>query len=231
MAHHEDDELDETKEESELVEELAEEQGEEYDELIRFTLTGWGLGLTLAFILDALGFRTSGLAEWAVRTLSGEGESIFEGVFAFRKRIQGSVATMAQAYGWGKLIGMTFPWWVDLASRLAGLDVHGVEGFFIPYFYALGDQIGANVSGLVFLRGRMGSWSGAFKAYVRDPVMLSSLTVILFAPAALFIVRALGFRPDRQLFFALETIAVNLCWVPPAVGFWRQRQTMRSSKK
>gem|GEM_PF-6368599 len=37
----------------------------------------------------------------------------------------------------GKLIGMTVPWIIDWGSRLFSVDVCGVEGFYIPYFYAL----------------------------------------------------------------------------------------------
>jgi hypothetical protein len=27
------------------------------------------------------------------------------------------------------------PWFIDLGSRLMGINVYGVEGFYIPYFY------------------------------------------------------------------------------------------------
>ena len=47
---------------------------------------------------------------------------------------------------------MAVPWVVDLASRLAGIDVYGVSGFYIPFFYAMSDQIGGNVPGLLFFR-------------------------------------------------------------------------------
>jgi hypothetical protein len=36
--------------------------------------------------------------------------------------------------------------------------VYGVAGFYFPYFFALSDQIGANVSGVLFLRRREGAW-------------------------------------------------------------------------
>jgi hypothetical protein len=39
---------------------------------------------------------------------------------------------MAEAYGWGKLLGMVFPWMVDAVSRLAGVDVYGWRGYYIP---------------------------------------------------------------------------------------------------
>lgn len=169
--------------------------------------------------------QRSAVGQWFVRTVSGEGESILEGLYALRKRVSGAAGTMAEAYGWGKLAGMAFPWLVDWGSRLAGVDVYGVEGFYIPYFYALSDQIGANLSGFAFLCRREGSAAGAFRRYVRDAVMLSSLAVILIVPAGLFAARLLGFSPTTQLFTALETVAANLCWLPPLVGWLRERRS------
>lgn len=52
---------------------------------------------------------------------------------------------MAEAYGRGKFFGVFIPWIIDLVSRIAGVDVYGVEGFYIPYFYAISDQIGASI--------------------------------------------------------------------------------------
>ncbi|MCS6958333.1 MAG: hypothetical protein RMK75_07780 [Aquificaceae bacterium] len=74
---------------------------------------------------------------------------------------------------------MTFPWFVDFLSRLLGINVYGVEGFYIPYFYALSDQIGANLAGLIFLVKRSGSPRGVLKAYTKNPVMLTSLMALL----------------------------------------------------
>ena len=71
--------------------------------------------------------------------MSGEGESILEGLFALRRRLSGAAGSLAEAYGWGKLLGMAFPWAVDWGSRLAGVNVYGIEGFYIPFFYALSD--------------------------------------------------------------------------------------------
>jgi hypothetical protein len=119
---------------------------------------------------------------------------------------------------------MAVPWIVDGASRLAGVDVYGVEGFYIPYVYALSDQIGANVSGFIFLRRREGSAAKALENYLRDAVMLASLAVIFLVPAGLLAARLAGFSPTTQLFTALETIAANLCWVPPFVGWLRERR-------
>jgi len=200
------------------------EHREEFGELLRYTLVGFSGGLLLAGALDFLGLQRSGLGQWAVRTLSGEGESLLEGLYALRRSLARGAGSMAEAYGWGKLAGMAAPWAIDWASRRLGVDGYAVEGFYVPYFYALSDQIGANVSGLVFLRRERGSWSRAVVAYVRHPVMLTSLMVILVVPLALFSARLLGFSPATQLSTATETIAANLCWLPPLVGWLGERR-------
>jgi len=197
----------------------------EFGELVRYTLAGYVGGLLLASVLDHLGFHLSAIGQWLVRTVSGEGESVLEGLFALRKRLGKRTAGMAEAYGWGKVIGMTVPWWIDWGSRALGVDVYGVEGFYIPYFYAMSDQIGANVSGLLFLRKRSDSWKEAFVSYAQHPVMLTSLVVIVVVPMGLLLARTLGFRPSTQVLTALEVAASNLCWVPPAIGWlWEKRR-------
>ncbi len=201
-----------------------EHEEEEFGELIKFTLAGFAGGLGLGWLLDRVGFQKDARGQWAVRTLAGEGESILEGVFAIRKRLSGAASSLAQAYGWGKLIGMTVPWWIDLISRLLGVNVYGWEGFYIPYFYAMSDQLGANVSGFIYLYRKERSLSGAFKKYVKSPVMLTSLLVILIVPVGLLVARLLGFSPTTNLFVALETIAANLCWLPPLVGMLVERR-------
>lgn len=138
---------------------------------------------------------------------------------------------MAEAYGWGKLLGMAVPWLIDWGSRILGVDVYGVEGFYIPYFYALSDQIGANVSGLLFLKRNERSWSKAIWQYLHHPVMLASLVIILGVPVGLLIARLLGFSPTTQTYTALETIVANLCWVPPFVGWVRERKEKKSDKE
>ena len=203
---------------------MEEPESESFGELAKYTLSGFASGLVLAAILDGLGFQHSPLGQWLVRTVAGEGESLFEGAFAFRSRLRGAAGTLAEAYGWGKFLGMVLPWIIDAGSRLAGVNVNGVEGFYIPYFYALSDQIGANVSGLIFLRRRHGQWQLALGHYVRHPVMLASLAVILLVPLGLLAVRLAGFRPTTQIYTALETIAANLCWVPPVVGWYVERR-------
>jgi hypothetical protein len=52
-------------------------------------------------VLDQLGFQRSAIGQWLVRTLSGGGESIFEGIYAIRARLAGKVGSTAEAYGWG----------------------------------------------------------------------------------------------------------------------------------
>lgn len=202
------------------------EEGDEsgFSELIRYTIPGYLIGLGLGFTLDVFGYQTSPIGQWIVRTITGEGESILEGVFSLRQRILGRAAGMAEAYGWGKLIGMTFPWWIDLASRLLGVNVYGIESFYIPFFYGMSDQIGANISGLFFLRRREGNWGKAFQAYVRHPVMLSGLALILIVPVGLLTSRLLGFSPTTQVLTAFEAIAANLCWIPPMLGSFAERK-------
>lgn len=199
------------------------EQGE-FKELLKYTIPGYLGGLALAVGLDQLGFQQNPIGQAAVRTVSGEGESIFEGIFAIRQRLSGAVGSMAEAYGWGKLIGMSVPWIIDAGSRFAGVDVMGVEGFYIPYFYALSDQIGANISGMVYTYRKERSFSKAVKEYAKDPVMLTSGAVILAAPLGLLGARMLGFSPDTQVATAFETIAANACWLPPVVGWLNERR-------
>jgi hypothetical protein len=212
-------------EERQLEEVEGEElEGEEFGELLRYTVAGYAGGLLLGGVLDALGFQRSAVGQWLVRTLSGEGESILEGVYAIRQRLAGRVPSMAEAYGWGKLFGMAIPWVIDWGSRLLGVDVYGVQGFYIPFFYAMSDQIGANVSGALFLRRKEGSWQRGLAAYVRHPVMISGLAVVLAVPLGLLAARVLGFSPTTQVLTALETIVANLCWLPPAVGWLAERR-------
>ncbi len=206
---------------------IGEPEQEEFGELVRYTSVGFVGGLILGGMLDAVGLQRSGMGQWAVRTLAGEGESILEGVYALRQRLLSKAGSMAEAYGWGKLLGMAFPWVVDGFSRCAGIDMYGVQGFYIAYFYAMSDQIGANVSGALFLRRRTGSWGSACRRYMRHPVMLASLAVIIAVPAGLLTARLLGFSPTTQVRTALETIAANLCWIPPFVGWIMERREGR----
>jgi hypothetical protein len=204
----------------------CEEEG--FSELAKFTLPGYLGGIIVGAILDYFGFQKSAVGQWLVRTLAGEGESILEGIFSLRKRIGGGPGSLAEAYGWGKLTGMLVPWIIDWGSRLAGVDVYGIETFYIPYFYALSDQIGANISGFIFLKRRHQSYTGALEIYFKHPVMLTSLAIILLAPVGLLIARLLGFIPATQTLTAVETIAANLCWLPPVVGWLSER--LRSGK-
>ena len=200
------------------------EAQEEFGELAKFTVAGFAGGLTLGIGLDAFGFQLHPLGQWLVRTLSGEGESVLEGIYALRQRFRRASTTMAEAYGWGKLLGMMAPWIVDWGSRALAIDVYGVQGFYIPYLYSMSDQIGANISGLLFLRRDTGSWLATLARYVRHPVLLTSLAVVLIAPLGLFLARLGGFSPTTQTYTALEAIAANLCWVPPLVGALAERR-------
>ena len=213
---------------SKEVKESPEEKGE-FGELLKYTVPGYAGGLFLGALLDYLGFQHSSIGQWLVRTLSGEGESIFEGIYAIRQRLHQSSSSMAEAYGWGKFLGMIAPWIIDGGSRFLGVDVYGVEGFYIPYFYALSDQIGANISGLIFLSRKEGTWRKTINQYVHNIVMMTSLTIVLIVPIGLLLVRVTGFSPTTQIYTALETIVANLCWIPPLVG-WLREKSQRSSK-
>jgi hypothetical protein len=197
---------------------------ERFGELLKFTLAGFAGGLIAAALLDRLSFQQSALGQWFVRTLAGEGESLAEGLYALRRRLAQGTASTAEAYGWGKLLGVVFPWIVDLISRLAGVAVDAPAGFYIPYFYAMSDQIGGNLGGLVHFRRREGAWKPALARYLRHPVMLTGLGLLLLVPIGLLGARLAGFRPSTQMFTALETIAANLCWLPPLVGWWCERR-------
>jgi len=208
------------EEEKDNPEEIEEE---EFGELLKYTGVGFAGGLLIGTLLDFFGLQLSSIGQWVVRTMAGEGESIFEGIYAIRCRIRGSIGSMAEAYGWGKFFGMMVPWIIDWGSRLLGIDVYGVEGFYIPYFYALSDQIGANVSGLLYLHRKEREWSKTIDRYIHHPVMVVSLAIILLVPIGLFVVRFLGFSPKTQVYTALETIVANLCWVPPLVGWLKEK--------
>jgi hypothetical protein len=206
--------------------ETGRERGE-FGKLIRYTVLGYIGGLFVGFLFDIGGWQQSPIGQWIVRTLSGEGESVFEGIYAIRQRLFHGVHSMAEAYGWGKLMGMATPWIIDWVSRLVGVNVYAVEGFYIPYFYAMSDQIGASVSGFVFLFRQEHDWRGAVRQYVRNAVMLSSLCIILIVPIGLLVVRFLGFSPTTQIYTSLETVGANLCWIPPLIGWLTQRWQRR----
>lgn len=201
----------------------------QFRELIKYTLSGYAVGLLLGALLDYFGFQRSPIGQWLVRTFSGEGESIFEGIYALRLHLRHAAGSMAEAYGWGKLIGMAAPWMIDWGSRLLGVNVYGVEGFYIPYFYALSDQIGANVSGLLFLKKQERAWPKTLGRYLHHPVMLTSLAIVLIVPIGLFLVRLSGFSPTTQVYTALETIAANLCWLPPLVGWLEEKKAKEAN--
>jgi hypothetical protein len=53
--------------------------------------------------------------------------------------------------------------------------------------------------------------------------MLASLGVVLIVPVGLVGTRLHGFSPTTQVHTAIETIAANLCWLPPLIGWLRER--------
>jgi hypothetical protein len=204
------------------------EDNENFRALLKYTLAGYAGGLGLGAVLDGLGYGLSAVGQWIVRTLSGEGESLFEGFFALRRRLRRTRRSLAEAYGWGKLAGMAAPWIIDWGSRLFGVNVFGVGGFYIPYFYALSDQIGANVSGFLYLKKKRKAWGATLRVYVRNAVMMSSLVVILAVPVGLLAARLLGFRPTTQVRTAAETMAANLCWITPLFGWMKERRERKA---
>ena len=66
--------------------------------------------------------------------------------------------------------------------------------------------------------------------YAGRPVMLASLGVIVLVPLGLLVARLLGFSPTTQTYTALETIAANLCWVPPLVGWLAEKHGGRAGR-
>jgi hypothetical protein len=206
-------------------------ENEGFGELLKFTLPGYAGGIITGALFDYFGHQLSAIGQMIVRTISGEGESILEGIYSAGKRLAKSAGSLAEAYGWGKLLGMMFPWFVDGLSRILNIDAYGVEGFYIPYFYALSDQIGANVSGFIYINKKSGSFGETIKVYFHNPVMLTSLTIILLVPAGLLLVRVFGFSPTTQKLTAVETIAANLCWLPPVIGWLSERSKKSNPSK
>jgi|SRR6185295_420335 len=202
-----------------------ESNGREFAKLLKFTLTGYVVGLLVAAGWDAWGDQRSPWGQALVRTFAGEGESIAEGMFALRQRWQKAAGSLAEAYGWGMLLALCAPWFIDATTRLSGLDAYGPETFFVPYFYAMSDQIGANLSGLIFLRSQHAGWSRTWHSYLRQPSMVAGLAIILLVPMGLFAARLLGFSPSTQLSTVAEAIIANVCWLPPLMGWLSERRS------
>ena len=213
------------KKENALQELEHERETEEFGELLIWTALGYISGFAVGHIFDAFGMSRSPVGEWITRTLSGEGESVFEGIFAIKQRISGKKMSFAQIYGWGKLLGLTFPWFIHLFSYLLGIDSRSAEGFFVPYFYAMSDQIGANLLGFIYIMRQEKKISRTVLVYFKNPVMLTSLLIILVVPIGILLVRLLGFYPHTQKLVSLETIISNICWLPPLVGIlWEKKR-------
>ena len=110
------------------------EESEEFSELIKYTIPGYILGFLQGFSgfpgISAEPCRGSGLSG-----LCRRGESIFEGIFPSASA-SGRLKEVWQKLMAGENFRDCFSLIIDLGSRLAGVDVYGVEGFYIPYFYA-----------------------------------------------------------------------------------------------
>ncbi|MCL4219154.1 MAG: hypothetical protein KJ052_19405, partial [Candidatus Hydrogenedentes bacterium] len=86
------------------------ERESEFGELLKFTFGGFAVGLAAGWLLDRFAGEVSGVGQWLVRTLSGESESVAEGFYAIRARLRKATGSLAEAYGWGKFIGIAVPW-------------------------------------------------------------------------------------------------------------------------
>lgn len=232
-----------------------------YKEISLFTFVGFLGGLGLGALLDALGFSTSAIGEWLVRTISGEGEDLSEGAWVLRSRLrrrrdaapqetreepgeededlyeegvvwfeEGDEHEAAEAYGAGKVAGMAFPWVMDAASRLAGVDVRAPEGSYVAYFYSLADQLFATINGLRYHVRRAGSFGAGVRGYFRDPVMVTSFAIVTLPFPGLYLIRLAGWRPDSLFLAAFEAVLLNLCWLPPLAAWiwdWRLQRGLR----
>ncbi len=77
---------------------IEEPEKEGFGELIKFTIVGFAGGLILGAVLDSYGFQRSGAGQWLVRTLSGEGESIFEGAYSIRQRLHRAESSLSELF-------------------------------------------------------------------------------------------------------------------------------------
>src|SRR3546814_853929 len=57
---------------------------------------------------------------------------------------------------------------VGAGSRVAGVDVYSPEAFYIPWLYAMSDQMGANVAGFLHLWRKQGAATRAVARYLRQ---------------------------------------------------------------
>jgi len=120
----------------------------------------------------------------------------------------------------GLLVGVGLDAW---GYQRSAWGLYAARGFFIPYFYAMSEQIGANVSGLIFTKRRGLTWPAAWSNHLRQPSMAASLGIIVLVPCGLPLARLLGYGPTSQMSTALATIAANVCWFPPLVGWLGER--------
>ena len=109
-----------------------------------------------------------------------------------------------------------------------GIDSRSAEGFFVAYFYAMSDQIGANFLGFIYIMRQEGKVFRTVMVYFKNPVMLTSLLIILVVPVGILLVRLFGFYPHTQKLVSLETIISNICWLPPFVGILWERKKRKN---
>jgi len=55
----------------------------------------------------------------------------------------------------------------------------------------------------------------------------TSLLTIVAVPIGLLLARMAGFSPTTQVLASVETIAANLCWLPPLVGWYFERNAQK----
>src|SRR3546814_15984698 len=84
----------------------------------------------------------------------------------------------------------------------------------------MSDQMGANVARFLHLWRKQGAETRAVARYLRHPVMLVRLGIVLVAPLGLLTARAAGLRPETQILTAVETIFPNRRLPPPGLGWW-----------
>ena len=70
----------------------------------------------------------------------------------------------------------------------------------------MSDQVGGNVSGLLYLRRHSQIWNDAILSYLTHPVMLSGVAVIFIILIGLAVARVLDLSPSTQIFTARALI-------------------------
>ena len=92
----ENEKLSERTPDRESYEEESFEEGEDFSELIKYTIPGQSWGCLQGFFWISKDIQQSPVRQWFVRTLAGEGESIFEGIFSIRQRLRKTEVSMVK---------------------------------------------------------------------------------------------------------------------------------------